>query len=239
MLTEIFCIVDDFCKEFEKEISKKTISKQGRAIKARPCGLSRSEIVTILIFFHHSKYRTFKDYYENLIRGWYKKAFRGLVSYNRFVRLAHREVLILFIFATSLCPKNSTGIHYIDSMTLVVFHNKRIYGHKTFKGFARRGKSYVGWFFGFKLHFVINAHGEIVSFAVTPGNVSDKNSKVMNTLTQNISGKLFGDKGYISSKLFKKLFDKGVQIITKIKRNMKNCFMNFIDKILFIKKRCH
>jgi len=178
MLTEIFCVADDFCKEFEKEFSKKTIDKQGRARKARPCRLSRSEIITILIFFHHSKFRTFKDYYEILILVWNKSAFNGLVSYSRFVRLAQREVLTLFIFSSSLCPKSSTGIHYIDSAPLKVCHNKRIPGNKTFKDVAKRGKSSVGWFFGFKLHFVINAHGEIVNFTITPGNISDQNTKV-------------------------------------------------------------
>jgi len=127
-------------------------------------------------------------------------------------------------------------VFYIDSTILRVCHNKRIYQNKVFNGIAARGKSSMGWFFGFKLHYVINTKGEIVSFLITPGNVSDKNHSVVEFLTGKISGKLFGDKGYISAALFKKLFEKGIQIITKIKRNMKNILMDFTDKIL-LKKR--
>lgn len=237
MLTEIYCIVDDFYKEFEKELPKHMLDKQGRVERRkRSTRLSHSEILTILIFFHCSNYRTFKRFYKELICVFYKNYFNCLVSYNRFIEISQREALPLFIFSSSLCPKKSSGIHFIDSTPLKVCNNRRIYSHKTFKGVAKRGKSSTGWFFGFKLHLIIDAKGRLVNFMVTPGNVSDTNTKVIDSLTQNISGKLFGDKGYISSKLFKSLFKRGIQIITKIKRNMRNCFMSVVDKII-LKKR--
>ncbi|EKR99446.1 transposase DDE domain protein [Leptospira mayottensis 200901122] len=47
---------------------------------------------------------------------------------------------------------------------------------------------------------------------VTPGNVDDRNLKVIFLLVKNIYGKLFGDRGYISQSLFESLYEKGIQL---------------------------
>ena len=125
---------------------------------------------------------------------------------------------------------------FVDSTKIVVCDNRRIHQHKVFKGLAKRGKSSTGWFYGFKLHLVVNEKGEIIDFVFTPGNVDDRNENVMTILTKDIFGKLFGDKGYLSSKLFEILWDKGIQLITKIKKNMKNKLMPLIDKLLLRKR---
>ncbi|EQA61964.1 transposase, IS4-like family protein [Leptospira alexanderi serovar Manhao 3 str. L 60] len=57
------------------------------------------------------------------------------------------------------------------------------------KDIAQRGKSSTGWFYGFKLHLIINDQGEILSFMITPGNVDDRNSKVIFPLVKNIHDK--------------------------------------------------
>ncbi|WP_016762423.1 IS982 family transposase, partial [Leptospira kirschneri] len=107
---------------------------------------------------------------------------------------------------------------------------------KVFKYIAQRGKSSTGWFYGFKLHLIINDQGELLSFMVTPGNVDDRNLKVIFPLVKNIYGKLFGDRGYISQSLFESLYEKGIQLITKLKKNMKNKLMPLVDKILLRKR---
>jgi len=94
----------------------------------------------------------------------------------------------------------------------------------------------MGWFFGFKLHLVINDRGEILSVCLTPGNVSDKDWSVMSRLTKNIFGKLFGDKSYLSSKLFDQLWERNIQLVTKLRKNMKNKLMTITDKILLRKR---
>ena len=83
----------------------------------------------------------------------------------------------------------------MDSTTLKVCRNQRIHNHKVFKGLAERGKSSMGWFYGFKLHLIINDKGEILAFQLTPGNVADVS--MVDMLSQEIIGKMFGDKGYI------------------------------------------
>lgn len=235
MITTIFCVLDDFCKEFERENKKYFIEASGVNKRNRSATLSPSEILTILVFFHHSKQRTFKSYYELMIRGFYKSCFGKLVSYNRFLVLAQRYLLLLTLFAY-VYRASEDCVFYIDSTVLRVCHNKRIFQHKVFKGVAQRGRSSMGWFYGFKFHYVINTKGEIVCFLITPGNVSDQNHEVVGFLTKNFTGKLFGDKGYMSASLFKKLFKQGIQIITKIRRNMKNILMDFTDKILLRKR---
>jgi hypothetical protein len=189
MLTEIFCILDDFCKEFEKENKKYFLEAVGNNKRNRQATLTPGEILTILVFFHYSGQRTFKNYYEVTLKMFYKDAFGKLVSYNRFLDLAQKHLLLLTVFAYS----------YKASEDCVFY-------------------------------------GKIVKFLITPGNVSDQDYDVVNFLTKNIFGKLFGDKGYISASLFKKLFARGLQIITKIRRNMKNILMDFTDKILLQKR---
>ena len=143
--------------------------------------------------------------------------------------------LIAFIQLNAM--NKCTGISFIDSFCLKVSHPKRIYSHKTFKHLAARGKTSVGWFYGFKLHLVINQYGEIASFYITPGNISDNNETVIVKLTKQILGKVFGDKGYLLNKdLFQKLYSKGIQFVTKIRKNMNNGLMNLYDKILLQKR---
>lgn len=127
-----------------------------------------------------------------------------------------------------------TGIAFIDSTSIDVCHNKRIARNKIFKGLAKRGKTTSGWFYGFKLHLIINEKGEILAFQLTPGNISDVS--IAQTLSKGIFGKLFGDKGYISAELAKKLLKQGLELFTSIRSNMKQKLMKLTDKILLRKR---
>jgi hypothetical protein len=113
---------------------------------------------------------------------------------------------------------HNTGIAFVDSTKIVVCHNKRINSNKVFRELAARGKSTMGWFYGFKLHLIINEVGEILTAKVTPGNVDDR--QPIPEMTESLTGKLFGDKGYISKKLTEKLLEGGLQLITPIKKRM-------------------
>ena len=107
-----------------------------------------------------------------------------------------------------------------------------IHIHKTFEGLDTHGKCSMGWFFGFKLHLIINDKGEILSFMFIAADVDDRESLKQGSFPNNIKGKLCTDKGYIGKRLFENLFLDGIQLITKIKNNMKNVLMNINDKIL-------
>ena len=127
-----------------------------------------------------------------------------------------------------------TGISFIDATALKVCHNLRIPSHKVFRGSAARDKSSTGWYFGFKLHLAVNERGEILGFYLTAANINER--EPTDWITQNLTGKVIGDKGYISKTLFEKLMARGLKLITKLRRNMKNRFVEMEDKLLLRKR---
>ena len=148
-----------------------------------------------------------------------------------------KEVLLpMTIFIKKVLLRTCTGISFVDSTPLRVCRNQRILIHKTFEGLAKRGKCSMGWFFGFKLHLIINDKGEILNFMFTPGNVDDREPLKQGKFLKNIKGKLCADKGYIGQALFENLFLNGIQLVTKVKNNMKNSLMSIADKILLRKR---
>ena len=236
-VTEIFFIIDEFDKNFEKIVSDHSLV-QNTDLKQRnrKSTLSDSEVMTILILFHSGHYRDLKHYYINHVKKHMKSEFPQTVSYNRFVELQKKVVVKLAIFLKMFYLEKCTGISYIDSTPIRVCHIKREKQHKVFKGFAQKGQCSLGWFYGFKLHLIINDKGEILDFIITPGNIDNRKPLSDMNLHKRIFGKLFGDKGYISKDLFEQLFIDGVHLTTKIKKNMKNSLMLLQDKIALRKR---
>lgn len=229
-ITTLFCSVDDFWKDFKINWYQKQINyKSPRGPKSY---LSMSEIMTIMILFHQSNFRTFKYFYIFLLKN-YKKEFPKLPSYPRFIAIKKTAFIPLFAYLQH-CKGKVTGISFIDSTIIRVCNIKRSSSNKVFKKTAKKGKSTMGWFFGFKLHLIVNEKGEILSFQITQGNVSDLSP--VETLSKGLWGKMFGDRGYISSKLFHKLMEQNLQIITRLRNNMKNKLMNIYDKFLLRKR---
>src|ERR1039457_2525499 len=195
-LVGIFCDFDDFCKSIKTQWEAMQLTDgQKPDLKHGPDGgLIDSEIMTILVLYHCSRFKNFKAFYNGVVRGILRAYFPGSPCYERFLTLTKRVWALLAFFMASRMGEK-TDIYYIDSTPLVVCHNRRIYRHKTFAGLAERGKTSTGWFFGFKLHLVFNHQREIVALKLTPGNVSD--ATPVPELTKDLVGKLFGDKGYI------------------------------------------
>lgn len=233
---EIFVSVDDFCKDFQNQIDQYRLESKDHQSRNRKASLSDSEIVTLLIAFHSGHFTNFKHFYLQHICVHYKDYFPGLISYNRFVELQQRIAVPMMLFLKLKCLGKSEGINFIDSTHIHVCHNRRIHNHKVFKGVAERGQCSIGWFFGFKLHLIINDKGEILSFYLTKGNVDDRNIKALTSMTENVFGKLFGDKGYISKALAELLWGNGIQLITKPRKNMKEFNISQTDKILLRKR---
>lgn len=239
-ITEIFFLADEYCIYFEQYIQQCIVrlpSASDKLTRKKTCALSNSEVVTLLICFHLSDYRTLKHFYTDYACVHLQKEFPKLVSYNRFVELQQTAALPLVMFVMSYCLGSCTGISFIDSTKLAVCKNQRIKQHRQFKDMAGRGYTSTGWFYGFKLHMVINDKAEIISFRLTEGNVADNNENLLLRLCKGLLGKLYGDKGYIvKESVFEKLFYDGVQIITKIKKNMRNVLMSVYDKIMLRKR---
>lgn len=230
-ITALYCCLDDFCKVFEAWQAHRLIPSE--TTRQRPGKLSLSEMLFIMVLFHLSSFKHFKAFYHYGIGQQYKDCFGALPHYDRFVSLMPRLFAPLMILLHSLSGE-ATGIYFADSTKLAVCHNRRIHRHKTFDGLAARGKTSMGWFYGLKLHFVINHKGQIMTLKITPGNTAD--SAVLDEITQNLAGKLFADKGYVSKGLFKTLWQHGLHLITGIRRNMKNYLMPMADKLMLRKR---
>ena len=233
---EIFCFLDEFCKYFEPELQKRTISVSGKHHRNRPGRMSDSEIMTILVLFHTSHFRDLKTFYLGYICQHMRKEFPQVISYNRFVERQAKVGLHLLLFFHTCALGKCTGISIIDSTPLVSCHIKRMHMHKTMAGWAQKGKCTMGWFYGFKLHLVINDKGEIIQWQLTPGNCDDREPLKNRKFTERLFGKLFADRGYISQDLFETLFVDDIHLVTKIRKNMKNSLMNIYDKIMLRKR---
>jgi len=234
-LLELFVSVDDFCQAFLPNLQMHLLNS-GAVKRHRARSLSVSEVMTILIHFHQSHYRDFKAYYLGHVLPHLRGEFPGLVSYTRFVDFIPSALLPLCAYFQHTCLGDCTGVSFIDSTSLDVCLNQRIASHKVFAGLAGRGKTSTGWFFGFKLHLVINDRGELLSVRLTPGNVDDR--KPVPKLVHKLFGKIFADKGYISKPLYDLLYQTfGIQLITKLKANSKNRLpMSLMDRILLRKR---
>jgi hypothetical protein len=230
---ELFCHVDDFCQSFEPKWHTQCLAS-GSKRRNRARDLRLSEIMTILILFHQSHYRTFKAFYTEHVCTELRGEFPHLVSSTRFVEFFPSALIPLCVYVHT-CLGACTGISFSDSTKLAVCHNRRIRQHRVFRGLAQRGKTSVGWFFGFKLHLVFNDQGELLTFTLTPGNVDDR--APVPAYAKHLFGKLFGDKGYLSQPLLNQLKSVfGLELITPRRKNMKKVDLPLVDKLLLRKR---
>jgi hypothetical protein len=227
-LTEVFCEVDDFCQAFEAQWQTYLLGS-GAAPRGPKPGLAVSEIITLLLVLHSSGFKYLKHFYHGFAGPMLRQCFPAMPCYEQFVTVQQRALVPLIFFLLSRMGKK-TGIYYIDSTALPVCDNHRIHRHKTFAGLAQRGKTSMGWFFGFKLHLVFNHLNQIVACKLTPGQVHD--TKPVLQLTKHLLGKLFGDKGYIGKQLAQELLRRGLTLFTRMRKNMKALPLAIPDKLL-------
>ena len=236
-ITEIFFIIDEFSKVFDATTEKSSlISDSAIKTRNRKSKVSQSEVMTIMVLFHYKQYRNLKHFYLYYVKVHMKNEFPESVSYNRFVELEQKAILPMAIFLKTCYLRRCTGVSFIDSTPLRACHIKREKQHKTFKNTATKGQCYLGWFFGFKLHLIVNDKGEILDFMLTQANVDDREPLRNQDFHKRIFGKIYGDKGYIGKDLFEQLFVDGVHLVTKIRKNMKNSLMLLQDRIILRKR---
>ncbi len=232
-ILDLFCDVDDFWQDYGQKWEQRLLA-EGKQRRQHADVMHPSEIMTLLIHFHQSCYRTFKHYYLKHVCVALRQEFPRVLSYTRMVEVMADYLVPLTVYLHTkmgVC----TGISFIDSTPLAVCKTPRITNHRVFAGLAHRGKTTTGWFFGFKLHLVINDRGELLAFCLTPGNRDDR--APVPRLARNLFGKLIADKGYLSQPLFERLFcDQGLQLITRLRKNMANALMDWGDQCLLRKR---
>lgn len=238
-LEELYCHIDDFCQIYLAHQKAKQLtykSKNSKKMRNKPCCISLAEIITLLVLFHQLRYREFKSFYFNYACRWLKREFPKLPSYQHMIGLIRQAILPMSCYLQYLMQENCTGISFIDSTSIRVCDNHRIERNKVFADHAQRGKTSMGWFFGFKLHVVINHQGELVNVCLTKGNANDRQA-VKQLCKNRIFGKLFADKGYLSQSLSEWLNkEMDIELITRVRKNMKPKELKRIDKRL-LKRR--
>lgn len=238
-VTEIFCIIDEFCKNLDVELQKNLrleAPADGKRHRNRKCSLSDSEIMTILVCYHFGMFANFKHYYLFYIKSHIKDCFPDAVSYNRFVELMPRVFFQMMLFMRLFAFGRCTGITFVDSTMIPVCHNMRRKFNKVFKGLAKDGWGTMGYCHGFKLHLLCNDEGDVITFCLTGANVDDRDSRVWSVFTKVLYGKVFADRGYIKQELFESLFSQGVHLVHMLKSNMRNRLMPMWDRIMLRKR---
>ena len=188
--------------------------------KKTPC-LTGPEVCTILVAYNYSGYKCFEYYYREMILKRHADCFPKAPSHKHFLSFIPRAAELVYLWLLyTVARSERTGLYFIDSKKLQVCHLKREKSNRVFKGVARKGKTSTGWFFGLKIHLIINNLGEIVSFDLTSGNVADNNHGLLKKLLDRLKGLCVGDKGY-HSKLFGFFLENGLHLISKPKKNMK------------------
>jgi hypothetical protein len=231
-ITALFCFVDDFIKISDQWINNSSLPTNNKRPTRIP-EMSYSEILTIVLMYQQSPCKNFKYFYMSYLQ-LYKSDLR-IPSYNRFIALKARVLHYLVLLLEWYCSQAQiTGISYIDATSLAVCHPKRISRNKVFRDVAALGKTTKGWFFGLKLHLLINEKGEIQSLQLTKGNVDDRTPVI--GMTKRLTGLLFADKGYIKQELFSTLYDRGLKLVTGIKKGMRNKLIPIFEKILLRKR---
>lgn len=207
-LITMFCGIDDVCKGFEP-LYEPSLLASAHKPRRRPTTLSLSEIMTLVVDFHASHDRHFKASYCLHACVHLRPYFPHLVSDHRFVNLMPRALVPLMVYLQTRLAQ-PTGIAFIDSTPLAVCHLRRLRSHKVFEGLAALGKPSMGWFYGFKLHLIVNDHGEWLACQLTSGHVDDRHP--LRQLSQGLVGRLFGDKGYLSKSLHDDLLAQGLEL---------------------------
>ena len=221
--TELYCEINEFVKVFHPIFEKHLIGER----RQRPfCRLSVCETMTIPVAYQIIGGLNFKSFYKDVIWQFHRDESPSLVTYQRFAEVATTALIPLALFLKfRMEMSDKTGVYVIDSTPLRVCMNQRIPRHKVFKDIAQRGESSTGWFYGFKLHMVINHVGQLMSVHISAGNFDDR--KPVLRMVKNLAGKLLGDKGYIKKALAEVLLKQGLELITTVRKNMWQALSHF------------
>lgn len=233
LLVQMYVEADDLLIAYQNYL--KTEGKLISLPRRQP-ELTASEVITIIAAYQLSGYKNFEYYYRRMIKGKYASFFPDAPSYKRFLNFIGRslDLMCLWVLYTT-CQSQRTGLYFVDAKKLPVCHLRREKSHRVFDGIARKGKTSTGWFFGLKIHLIINNLGEIIAFDLSSGNVADNNQELLKRMMQGLQGICVGDKGYLTQ-LFSFFYESGLHILTKPRKNMKKLPVDPKHKLLIDKR---
>lgn len=225
-ITALFCIIDDLFLKFES-VYWKYLKQLKHRKRLRSTNLRLSEIILIAVWYKTSQFNNFKAFYSYIGHS-YADLFRCLPCYQRMVNLINMHQLAIHALHFTLMKSPQCSHLWVDSTSLPVCKNQRIQRHKALKDIATRGKSSMGWFFGCKLHVVMNADGDMVSTALSNGHIAD--IKMVEELVKGFKATIYADRGYISQSLKENLKLQEIDLVTYHRKNMQVIQLSQIDQ---------
>ena len=234
-ILDLFLLRRRFLAAFEPQWERELLRSGTRQRRRGDPAASQRRSCTILILFQQSGYRTFKGFYTEHVQVHLRQEFPGLLSYPRFVALMPRYLVPLAIYLHTQLGECS-GISFIDSTSLSVCHPARIHQHRVFRVDARRGKTSVGWFYGFKLHLVVNDRGELL--ALVPHSRQYRRPTASAPLGRGVSSanSLATKATSLLRSPSSLLLTQGLRLITKLRKNMRQQLLEFSDRLLLRKR---
>jgi hypothetical protein len=230
----LYCFIDDFVKVLLRYSIGDQIWKGWRGRRGPAKGLSLQEVITLNIMRFYIKLIDEKAFYR-LADQQYRSYFPRLPTYANFLKASNASLpvtLVLMHYLLLLNRENEQEhTFFMDATPLSVCDNHYISSHKVTKGFAERGKTTRGWFYGFKLHGTCDARGTLLNLTFTPGNVPD--NKETETITGGLEGLFVADAGYLLRKeVFEALFEAHKHILSATRKNMKRLMSAEQGKLL-------
>ena len=213
-IVEVYCLVDNFVKVIESKIAKSPAGRKSM--------LSKTDYVVLAIFKQECGIKTTKQLY-NFVIEYMQKDFPPFPSYQQFndgIKATFKYFVMIAWALSKMTRQRASKYHIVDSTPLPVCNNQHRFVARLFKGIARPGKNLNGWFWGFKLHLIINHNMEIESIRISDGSTRDIDV-LEGDFIDMITGWLVGDKGYLGKEKAKKLAARGIRLITKPRKNMR------------------
>lgn len=183
--------------------------------------LTDSELVTLALWRFAMGFKDWKHAYS-CYATYLRREFPKLPCYKNFLtginRVAVKALWILAVLM-AVAKKDNTLLKILDSSALPVCKNMRIASHKVMATYATKSKTSTGWFYGMKLHVVIDTLGNLLTARITTATVDDRVPVV--AMVKDLLGQFIADAGYVSLPLKTKLFHMGKDFITAVRANMK------------------
>jgi transposase len=234
----IYCFVDEFLKGILGSIRHVLKKPDQHTPPMRKHNLSLAELITLALFRFFTGHHNWKQYYR-FIQTYHAKDFPNLPNYQNFIadmnQLSGLAMLMLSAFMRFFRSITDTGrIKIVDSTKLEVCKIKREFTHKVCQNFAKKSKSSMGWFYGFKLHIIVNELMQILELRITPGNTDDR--KGLDMMWNTIFGMIIADAGYLGKKWQEKAARLGKRLLTAVKANMKKIMTNTQHELLKLRQ---
>jgi hypothetical protein len=232
--TELFCLIDDFCQQFEPLLEQRMLDSSGKRRRNRECAMALSEMTTIAVLFHTMRGRQFKEFYRGIVCRFMTSEFPCRLSYTRFVALMPRCAAVLAALFETL-KGAGTGLSIADATPLAVCHNLRIQRHRVFQGHC------PAWQIVHRVVLRLQAArghqpaGRAAGYQGHPGQCG-LNRKGLLAIASGLFDTLYADKGYIGKEFAQKMKNKGIDLVTLVRKNMKEVVCSEFDQVLLRKR---